>query len=330
MKRTRIVVLLLVVLAGALAAILLLRRPPAAERILASGTAEATEARLGFAVPGRIQEIAVREGDRVTAGQVLARLDTAVIVARRDQGKAQVASAQALLDEMRHGSRPEEIRQGQAALDAARQRREDAERDVERTRRLHAGGAVSREALDKAALALDMTRAQEEQASEQMRLLEQGPRREKVEAAGSQLAQAAAAERALEAALADAVVVAPFPAVVTVRHREPGETVLAGAPVVTLVRPDDRWVRIYVREDRVGALRVGQSATITADTYPGHTYAGEVVYISPEAEFTPKSVQTKEERVKLVYAVKVRITGDAAGELKPGMPADVEIPTGRP
>jgi len=121
------------------------------------------------------------------------------------------------------------------------------------------------------------------------------------------------------------VVRAPFDGVVTVRHHEPGEVISAGIPVLTVMNRNDRWVRIYVREDRVGAVRVGQPATITTDTWPERTFGGQVSFVASEAEFTPRNVQTREERVKLVYAVKVRITGDPGDELKPGMPADVRL-----
>ena len=134
--------------------------------------------------------------------------------------------------------------------------------------------------------------------------------------------------RQADAALANAVIVAPFDAVVTVRDREPGETVGAGAPVLTVMNLADRWVRIYIREGRIGAVKIGEPATISADTYPGKRYEGSVSFISSEAEFTPRNVQTTEERVKLVYAVKVRITADAGNELKPGMPADVTLQGG--
>ena len=109
------------------------------------------------------------------------------------------------------------------------------------------------------------------------------------------------------------------------RHRQPGETVSPGLPVLTLTDLDDRWVRIYVPENRIGAVSLGQGATIRSDTYPDREYRGEVIFIASEAEFTPRNVQTPEERVKLVYAVKVRITGDADYELKPGIPADVVL-----
>jgi len=295
------------------------------DALLASGTVEATEARLGFQAAGRVERVLVREGDAVRAGDTLAMLDAAELVARRDQAAAQVRAARALLQEMERGFRSEEIAQARAARDAARQRLADADRDLARVQRLFEGGAVSREALDKATLAQEMATSQFAQAEEQRKLVETGPRTERIEAQRAQVAQAEGARRAVEAALANAAVLAPFDGVVTVRHREPGETVAPGVAVLTLMNPDDRWVRIYVQETRVGAVALGAPATITSDTYPGREYAGDVAFIASEAEFTPKSVQTTEERVKLVFAVKVRITGDAARELKPGMPADVRL-----
>jgi len=112
---------------------------------------------------------------------------------------------------------------------------------------------------------------------------------------------------------------------VTTRHREPGEAVGAGSPVLTLLDPDDRWVRIYVREDAIGRVRLGMDAEIRSDTWPDRVYRGEVVFIGAEAEFTPRNVQTTEERTRLVYPVKVRITDDTGFELKPGVPADVTL-----
>jgi HlyD family secretion protein len=296
----------------------------------ASGTVEATEARIGFQASGRIETIGAREGDAVKAGAVLAELDRAETEARRQQASAQAAAARAFLRELERGSRPEEIAQGRAALAAAAERVRDAQRDLDRTKALFEGGAVSREALDKARLTLDLAQSQHDQAREQVTILETGPRREKIDAQRAQLAQAEAAVRVIEATLAAMTIRAPFDGVVTVRHREPGEIVAAGSPVLTIMNPDDRWVRIYVPETRIGAVRVGQAATITTDTFPEKTYRGEVSVIATEAEFTPKTVQTTEERVKLVYAVKVRVTGDPARDLKPGMPADVRLDPGTP
>jgi HlyD family secretion protein len=296
----------------------------------ASGTVEATEARIGFQASGRIETIGAREGDAVKAGAVLAELDRAETEARRQQASAQAGAARAFLRELERGSRPEEIAQGRSALAAAAERVRDAQRDLDRTKALFEGGAVSREAFDKARLTLDLAQSQHDQAREQVTILETGPRREKIDAQRAQFAQAEAAVRVIEATLAAMTIRAPFDGVVTVRHREPGEIVAAGSPVLTIMNPDDRWVRIYVPETRIGAVRVGQAATITTDTFPEKTYRGEVSVIATEAEFTPKTVQTTEERVKLVYAVKVRVTGDPARDLKPGMPADVRLDPGTP
>ena len=293
--------------------------------IAASGSVEATEAQLGFQVPGRIDTIAVDEGDRVTAGQLLARLDVTELQARRAQAAAQLAAARALLSELETGSRPEDIASARSAAGAATDRFNDAQRDVARTRQLFEGGAVSQEAMDKAQTAFDLARAQRDQAAQTLRLVETGPRTERIAAQRAAVAQAEASVRQLEATLANAAVRAPFDGVVTVKDRELGEVVGAGSPVLTVTNLAERWVRIYVREDRIGAVRLGQAATITADTYPGKRYTGAVSYIASEAEFTPRTVQTAEERVKLVYAVKVRITGDAAVDLKPGIPADVRL-----
>lgn len=321
----RVAVPLLVVLALVLVLLPVLRRAGQRGRLEASGTVEATEAQLGFMVPGRIDSIHVREGDRAAAGRALASLDRVEATARRAQAAAQLDAARAQLEEMVRGSRQEEVAQARAARDAARQRLADAQLDFERTQALIQNHVVSQQTFDKAKTAFDVARAQAEQAEEQYRLVVAGPRRERIEAARAQAAQAEAALRAADAALANMVIRAPFAGVVTVRHREPGEIVGAGTAVVSLMDRDDRWVRIYVPETRLGAVHLGQAATLTCDTDRHQTYPGEVVFISSEAEFTPKTVQTQEERVKLVYAVKVRITGDPGFALKPGLPVDVRL-----
>lgn len=327
MKRTLVVILVVAVAGAAGAGYWFWYRPApeAANVLVASGTVEATEAQLGFTAAGRIEAIHVREGERIQAATELARLDRTELEARRAQAIAQVSVGRAQLAELERGSRPEEVAQGRAAVAARRETLLDAERDLDRTRRLFEGGAVPRESLDKAAMSVEIARSQKTQTEEQLSLLEQGPRRERIDAQRAQVAQAQAAVQAIDAALANTIIVAPFDATVTVRHREPGEIVSPGATLLTLMNADDRWVRIYVPENRIGAVRRGMPASITSDTYPGKTYPGEVVFIASQAEFTPKSVQTTEERVKLVYAVKIRILEDRDQELKPGMPADVRL-----
>ncbi len=291
----------------------------------ASGTVEATEAQLGFQAPGRIESIRVKEGDQVRTGDTLATLDRTELMARRTQALAQLTQARAMLAELQAGSRSEELVQAQDAARAAGDRLADAQRDLDRTRRLLDAGAVSQEQYDKSRLQLDVLQSQKSQADQQLRLVQTGPRPERIEAQRAAVAQAEAAITQLDATLANAVVRAPFPGVVTVKDRETGETVPAGAPVVTIMNMADRWVRIYIPEDQLGAIHLGDSATITSDTWRNRQYGGRVSFISSQAEFTPRNVQTKEERVKLVYAVKVSITRDSAMDLKPGIPADVSL-----
>ena len=328
MNRKRLIPIAAVVVV-AVALYFILRPRGDAGALDASGTVEATDAQLGFQAAGRIDTLLVDEGDRVTAGQELARLDQAELRARQGQAAAQLAGAQAMLTELERGNRTQDIQQGRDAVATANQKLADAQRDLDRTRRLFDGGAVSREALDKTQVAFEVAQSQHDQAAQQLQLLEVGPRPERIEAQRAAVAQARATVAQIDALLANSVIHAPFDGVVTVKDREIGETVSPGSPVLTVTNLNDRWVRIYIPETRVGAVHLGEAARITADTYQGRTYGGQVSFIASEAEFTPKNVQTTDERVKLVYAVKVRITRDSSYDLKPGIPADVQLGVGR-
>jgi HlyD family secretion protein len=323
--KKRMVVVALVAGAASLVSFLVLRVDRADDALLLSGTVEAMAADLGFNAPGRLAEVAVREGDLVVGGQELARLDAAELAARARSARAQASAARAALAELEAGSRREEVSQGQAAVRAAARRLEDAERDLVRARRLFEGGAISREALDGAETARELAETAAEQARDQLGVLESGARPERIAAQRATLESAEAMVQQAEVALENAVIRAPFDGRVTLRHREPGESVQPGLPVLTVMDPSDRWVRIYVPGTRLGAIAIGQRAAITADTFRGKEYAGRVVFVASSAEFTPRNVQTREERVKLVYAVRVAITDDPGFELKPGMPADVRL-----
>lgn len=295
--------------------------------LFASGTVEVVEADLGFQTPGRIDAIAVREGDSVTAGLELARLDRSELVARRTAAAAHLAASRAVLTELRAGTRDEEIARARAAERAARRRMNEAQRELDRSRRLFEGGAISQQMLDNHQTAFDIAEAEYDQAAETLRMLEAGPRRERIDAQVAAVGQAEAALAQIDAALANTTVAAPFAGIVTVRHREPGEVVGAGTPVLTVMNPRERWVRIYLRQDVVGRVSLGDSATVTADAYPDRSYGGRVTYISSEAEFTPRNVQTTEERVKLVFEVWVGVSDDPTFDLKPGLAADVVVHT---
>ena len=305
---------------------LFVRSPGAsASDMRASGTVEVVEADLGFQAAGRIETISVREGDAVTRDMELAQLDRSELVARRAAADAQLAANHALLAELRTGSRDEEIAEGRAAVRAALRRLNDAQRDLDRSRRLFEGGALSQQALDHQQTAFELAEAEHEQSQERLGILETGPRQERIDAQAAHVRQAEAALSQVDAALLNTTILAPFDGIVTIRHREQGEIVAPGAPVVTLMNPSERWVRIYLRQDVVGRVALGQAATITADAYADRTYGGEVTHIASEAEFTPRNVQTTAERVKLVFEVRVRITQDPSFDLKPGLAADVVL-----
>jgi HlyD family secretion protein len=316
----------LVVAVVAIAAWLVLQsRADADGTLTASGTVEATDADLGFQIAGRVLHIAVEEGDAVTAGTELARLDTRELDAALAGAQAQLDAAEARLVELERGARPQEVVTAEAAVRAAVTRAEEARTERERAATLYGGGAISRQALDRAESAYAVAAAALEQAEEQLALVEEGPRTETVRAQTAVVAQARANVARAEATLANAVVTAPFDGVVTIVHREPGESVTPGSPAITLLAPDDRWVRIYVPEDQMGRVQLGLRADIVSDTYPDRVYDGEVIFVGTEAEFTPRNVQTAEERTKLVYPVRVRVNGDPGFELKPGVPVDVTL-----
>jgi HlyD family secretion protein len=318
-------VVLVLVLVATATWLVLRSRSDASGTLMASGTVEATDADLGFPMAGRVLEISVEEGDAVTSGTELARLDTRELDAALAGARAQLEAAEARLVELEGGARPQEVVTAEAAVRAASTRAEEARTERERATTLFGGGAISRQALDRAESAYQVATAALEQAEEQLALVQEGPRTETVRAQTAVVAQARANVARAEARLGNAVVTAPFDGVVTIVHREPGESVTPGAPAITLLAPDDRWVRIYVPEDQMGRVQLGLRAAIVSDTYPDRVYDGEVIFVGSEAEFTPRNVQTAEERTKLVYPVRVRVSDDPGFELKPGIPVDVTL-----
>jgi len=329
-KALRAGFVLLVLAAGATAWWLLRDDGTTEEGIRASGTVQATELDLGFQMAGRIDRIEPREGDLIDAGDLLATLDTRELEAEAATLDAGVAQARARLAELERGALPREVARAEAGVRAARATLEERTRDADRTRRLFDGGAVSREAMERAETARTLAEARVDEALEALELVREAPRREQVDAARAQLQQAEATRARLNVRLDNARLTAPSGGIVAIRHREPGETVGPGAPVITLRDMDDRWVRIYVPGDRIGRVHPGQRAEIRGDTHPGRVHPGEVFFIGSEAEFTPRNVQTTEERVRLVYPVRVRILDDPDRELKPGLPVDVVLLEDRP
>ncbi|MBI5642915.1 MAG: efflux RND transporter periplasmic adaptor subunit [Deltaproteobacteria bacterium] len=289
-----------------------------------SGNVEVTEADIGFTMAGRISELLKEEGDRVEKGGRLASLQRVDIESEAAKAEAAVFEAGARLAELKAGPRPQELSEAEANVSFAYAELEKARKDLERYDLLFKNGAIAASQYDSYVKAFETSRARHKAAEERKSMVKEGPRREDIKAAEFRVRQSEAALSAINEKLKDTVIYAPFDGVVLKKMSETGETVGAGAPLYTIGGLDNPWVKVYVKEDKLGLVKLGQKAEVRTDSYPDKSYDGTVTFISSEAEFTPKSVQTKEERVKLVFGVKIRVDR-ANSELKPGMPADVRI-----
>lgn len=292
--------------------------------IRVSGNIEVTDAEVSFKIAGRVVQRMVDEGQSVRKGQRIAVLDSTELTQQVALQKAELNAAEADLAELLAGSRPEEIGQGRAALAVTRSEVERTGADYRRARELYQQGIVSVRDFEIRQADFDVAQAKLRDATERLTLLEKGPRQEKI-------AQSRARVEAARQALARNVtqlgytdVFSPLTGVVTSKNVEPGEYVAPGTPLVTVGDLEHIWLRAYINETDLGRVKLGQPVQITTDTYPGRVYEGQVSFISPEAEFTPKNVQTDRERVKLVYRIKIDVTNSRM-ELKPGMPADGKI-----
>ena len=322
-------VAVLVLLAAAAAATALWRALPwtpqaPADRVIASGTVDATEVAISFRVPGMLRERTVDEGSVVQAGDVLATLDARDAAARLRQAQAAQDAARARAGDMEQGYRPQEIAEARAQVEQARANLANLEDEARRSEALFEGGAVTRQRRDRDRTAAAMALAQHRAAGERLKLLQSGYRREAVNASRAQLTEARAMVESARIALDDMAARSPIDGVVTRKHAEPGETLAAGRPVVTVTDLSRPWVRVYISEREIGKVALGALARIKIDTFPDREFEGRVTYVAAQAEFTPKNVQTQEERVKLVFAVNVTAQ-NADSVLKPGMPADVYI-----
>jgi HlyD family secretion protein len=349
-----------------------------------SGTIEATQSHLSFQAGGRILMVLVREGEAVAKDQLLAELDPAEFHSRLEQAKANLdrslkgkeqaetllavyektlpaeaaraeAGVRALasqLDELRAGTRTQDVERAKQAMQSAAAVLEDAKKNLTRYENLFKKGTISEKEWDAVRLRHDTTLREYERGREAYDLAKEGSRtetirtaearlaegqavlkqaqsnllridaaRKDVDAARSGIAAARAASDQVSIQLDYAQLKAPGPGVITSRSVEPGEVVTPGREVLTLSQLATVDLKIFVDETEIGKVKPGQKAEVRVDTFPNKSFAGMVTFISPEGEFTPKIIQTKKERVKLVYLVKVSIPNPGL-ELKSGMPAD--------
>jgi HlyD family secretion protein len=298
--------------------------PKKVRGIEGSGTIEAREVAVASRVGGQVLEIRAEEGSPVKKGDILVLVDHETLDIQLRQSEAGVALAEAQLALLRKGARAEDVRQGEEALRQTGANLKVASDDAGRMRELASRGSVTPKQRDDAEARLVVTQAQEASAKEALSKLKRLARPEEIRAAEARLDQAVAAADLLKKTIADCTVVSPVAGIVTRRPVEAGELVGAGTTVLTVSELDTVHVMLFVTEKELGRVRLGGEADVTIDAAPGRVFKGRVTFISPEAEFTPKNIQTKEDRVKLVFGVKVEIP-NPDGALKPGLPADAVI-----
>ena len=293
------------------------------------GNIDVRQVSLAFEGSGRVAQVAVEEGDRVQPGQVLAVLDTRTLALQADQAAAQLRAQEENLRRLKNGARPAEIAQARSRLAAARADAQRARREQARLERIAtaSSGAVSVQDVDRARSTARVAQAAVKERQDALALVQEGARREEIDAADAQVAAARAQLALLRHQLAQGDLRAPVAAVVRSRLLEPGDMASPQRPVLTLAVTSPKWARIYVDESRLGQVKPGQVAQLSVDSMPGRTLAGKIGYISSVAEFTPKSVQTEVLRTSLVYEVRV-LVDDPDDVLRLGQPVTVRLESG--
>lgn len=294
--------------------------PEARTKADGSGTIECTQVQLSALVAGRILALPPKEGMTVRKGEWVAQLDATDYELKRAELRAVLGQAQAQLDLMLAGARDEDIRRARAQLAEAQTAAGAAQTDLGRAKRLIVTQTIPQKQLDDAQALADQTAAAVDGATQALDRLLHGNRAEEIAMAKAQVEQATARIAQLDKAIADCMVVSPVDGFVTTRNREDGEYVTPGAPLLTLSRLDDVWLSVYIPETRLGKVKLGQPAWVRIDG-EAEVFEGLVSFVAGEAEFTPRNVQTPDERAKLVYRVKITLP-NPHGMFKPGMPAD--------
>lgn len=289
-----------------------------------SGVVEAIEVRVGTKVPGTIVELLVEEGDQVEKDQLIARIDDIDLRIQLEGAEAAVEQAKALYSDTLKGLRPEEIDQLESVAALKKAQLEKAQLDYNRKNELSGSGVTPVHETDMAEKQMEMAQKDYDTAVEQLRIARMGGREDQQRAASWALRRAEATVEELQKKISDSEIRSPVEGRVSIKNMEEGEIAAAGSTIVTIIDLKRPWVRGFVPEYKLGRVKLGMEAEIYSDSYTGKKYIGTIRYISPEAEFTPKNVQTQEERVKLVYAVKIYIDNPEQ-ELKPGMPVDAVI-----
>ena len=303
-----------------------------------SGTIEGTELPVQPELGGRIVDLQVHEGQVIKAGDLIAKLDDSQAKISLDTAKSQQIQAQAKLNDLLGGARAEEIRrlkevltQANANVAGLTQNLQFEENNLADDQKLYEGGAISKQIVDVQQNKLDTLKAQYEGAQASVNAaqasLDQaqaGNTQPTIQAQKAAVDVTAQSVKAAELNLSKLIIKSPAGGQVLYQHVELGQVVNPGTTLVTILDPNNLWIKIYIPEAKLSQVKVGGIAFIAVDSYPGKSFKGQIQYLSNQAEFTPKNVQTKEERTTTVYAVKLSIT-EGKDQLKAGMPADVTL-----
>ncbi len=324
--RVLIGVVVVLALAGGGLAYLRLQRPAVTATLVLFGDIDIREVQPAFNDSDHIATMTVQEGASVKRGQLIATLEDTRYAAMLAQAQAQMHAAQQALARLLAGSRPEEIAQARANMQALEVTYRNNEVAARRYAALAPHGGVTRQQSDDAQAAFEAAHQQYEAAREAYLLVVAGPRAEDIAAGRANFEAAQAAVALAQRQFDDTSLYAPSDGVVENRILEPGDIATPSTPVYTIALPNPLWVRAYVPESDLARVRLGTLARVSTDSFPGRVYQGWIGYLSPTAEFTPKTVETPELRTALVYQLRVYVC-DARGELRLGMPATVTIDT---
>jgi HlyD family secretion protein len=320
-KLAALIILLLLLAAGSYWAYLKYFPPPSSA-IQATGTIEATTVDLDAKTAGTITTLAFQEGGEVKKDQLLAELTRSDLAAQREIDVQAVQVSQTKLDDLVSGARAQEIKAANANLNIAQINLDQAQLDLGRMEALFQGGGVSQQALDQSRANAELKQNQLDGAQAALALLEAGTRPAQISGAAASVEQAQAVLQGAEGMLADMKIYSPIDGTVLSRNYEPGEYVAAGVPLATLTDLNRLWIKVYIPTDDLPAVKLGQKVhfTVSGDNTQ---YIGTVSNIASQGEFTPKTIQTKQERTNVVFAVKITVDDNHNSVLKPGMPADV-------
>ena len=294
-----------------------------------NGRIESTTVDLGPKVAGRVLEVRVKEGDRVKAGDLLVRLDlgeTSIAVEREQAG---VRSAEARVDDLQAGSRSAEIAAVQAEVADRRAAVQLASKESERQSFLLEKKVGTQRDYDRARTELQRARAALDLSEERLALVREGSRRNQTAAAKADADRAAAVLKQSLSVARESEIRAPTDGIILHRLAEPGQLVGPGQPAITFAFGDRLFVRTFIPETKLGKVKMGAPASVVVDAFPGKEFPAHITEISPDAEFTPKAVETKSERVNLVYAAKVDLDRGWTEPLVPGQPAEVRVHTNK-